>query len=122
MSMEWNVAVSAGAGVLRLNPALQTLRVWITCACAFCQYADMMACSRRIATADRRRGGGDRERADCDEEKTEKVESRGCAGAGVFKYTNGDVYDGEWKDGNKHGRGTRGGGGQGCIVSGSVGG
>ena len=60
-----------------------------------------------------------RKRADCDEEKTEKVESRGCAGAGVMKYANGSVYKGEWKDEKKHGRGIRGGRGRRDNVSGN---
>ena len=29
----------------------------------------------------------------------------GLGGAGVLKYANGDVYDGEWKDNKKDGRG-----------------
>ena len=29
----------------------------------------------------------------------------GYGGAGVFKYADGDVYDGEWKDGDRNGRG-----------------
>ena len=62
------------------------------------------------------------------------MESRGGAGAGVNKWASGqfagdvydgeykdDVYDGEYKDDKKHGRGTRGGGGRGCSVSGSIG-
>ncbi len=64
-----------------------------------------------------------RKRADCDdsEEKTEKGESCGCPGTGVYKYADGDVYDGEWNDNTKHGRGTRGGGGWRGSVCGSVG-
>ena len=29
----------------------------------------------------------------------------GVGGAGVFKWADGDVYDGEWKDDKKNGRG-----------------
>ena len=29
----------------------------------------------------------------------------GVGGAGVFKYANGNVYDGEWKDSNRNGKG-----------------
>ena len=29
----------------------------------------------------------------------------GVGGAGVLKYANGDVYDGEWKDDKANGRG-----------------
>ena len=35
-------------------------------------------------------------------------ESRGCAGAGFYKFASGSVYDGEYQDGKEHGRGTRG--------------
>lgn len=28
-----------------------------------------------------------------------------CSGVGKFYYKNGDVYDGEWKDGQRHGKG-----------------
>ena len=28
-----------------------------------------------------------------------------CGGAGVFKLANGNVYDGEWKDHKRNGRG-----------------
>jgi hypothetical protein len=51
----------------------------------------------------------------------EKVESRGGAGSGVIEWADGDVYDGEFKDGKKHGQGTRGGGLWRGSVSGSVG-
>ncbi len=46
------------------------------------------------------------------------------ARAGVFKYANGDVYDGDWKDDKKHGKGAlgaRGGGGNGGQVGRRVG-
>jgi hypothetical protein len=48
-------------------------------------------------------------------EKTEIGESRGCAGAGVYKAANGDVYDGEFKDNKFNGRGARGGGACVCV-------
>ena len=32
----------------------------------------------------------------------------GVGGAGVYKYANGDVYDGEWKDEKMNGRGAAG--------------
>ena len=43
-------------------------------------------------------------------------ESRGCAGAGVLKFADGEVYDGKWKDDKKNGRGTRGLGRLGGVV------
>ena len=36
----------------------------------------------------------------------------GVVGAGVYKATNGNVYDGEWKDDKKNGRGE---GGRTCL-------
>jgi hypothetical protein len=59
-----------------------------------------------------------RKRENCGQEETEKVESRGCAGAGVYKFADGNVYDGEFKDDKKHGRGTRGGEGGGAVCLG----
>ena len=40
--------------------------------------------------------------------------------AGKFKWADGDVYDGEYKDGNEHGRGA-GGAGRGGGMGGRVG-
>jgi hypothetical protein len=57
-------------------------------------------------------------RENCGQKETEKVESRGCAGAGVYKGSDGNVYDGEYKDGNKHGRGIGGGGGRRSVCAG----
>jgi hypothetical protein len=89
------------------------------CILLVCRYDGMFASyPYHGQEAERRRL---RKRADCDQEQTEKGESRGCAGAGVYKYANGDVYEGEFMNDNFNGRGTRGGGGRGCSVSGSVG-
>ncbi len=62
-----------------------------------------------------------RKKEDSDLEKTEQGEWRGCAGAGIYKYADGTVYNGEWKYGKMYGRGIRGGEGGGASVCGKVG-
>jgi hypothetical protein len=100
-------------------PSMDYMRV---CVLLVCRYDGMLASYPYCRQEAWRRKL--RKRENCDEEKPEKVESRGCAGAGVYKWAcgqfAGDVFDGEWKDDKMHGRGTREGGGRRGSMSGSV--